>query len=294
MRAPVKLNRTFWPRALTALLPSATDPRVLAGAGITESEFTDAVSTLRFGRTYKTTRESRFPRTIGYLASRRYAAPPVMLDVGASDGVTSLDVMNALRHARYYVTDAHVNVFSCARGNRRYFYAANGECILVTDSAWIVYPDVQHAVPPFGAIARRWFVRAPKLESGAERITLINPRLRAMGADTVRVEQYNVLDRWPGENADIVIAANILNRGYFSGVDLDRAIDNLVAALSSGGRLVLIDNRATAGGFDESEQATVFRSCDGALEIEHRIGTGSEVEDLVPRQVPALTAEGAA
>jgi hypothetical protein len=91
-----------------------------------------------------------------------------------------------------------------------------------------------------------------------------------------------------------VIAANILNRGYFSGVDLDRAIGNLVAALSSGGRLVLIDNRATSGGFDESERATIFRSSDGALEIEHRIGAGSEVEDLVPRQVTALSAEGAA
>ena len=302
MRAPLKLNRAFWPRALTALLPSAADPRVLSDTRITEREFTDAVSTLRFGKTYKTTRKSRFPRTIGYLSSLRFETAPIILDVGASDGIASLDVMTAVRHARYYVTDAHVSVFACARGETRYFYSANGECILVSDPAWIVYPDVEGAIPPFGAIARRFFRRVLSLGPAAESIPLINPRLRTMPRGVLRIEQYDVLDPWPHEKADIVIAANILNRGYFSSASLSRALDNLVAALADGGRLALIENRpreahgtdpAQPESADEVEQATIFRSCDGRLEIEHRIGAGSEIEALAGARAPALV-EGAA
>src|SRR5688500_6777459 len=146
MRAPVKLNRSFWPRLLTHVLPSAADPRVLSGNGLTGDAFSDAVSTFKFGRTFKTTEKARFPQTVAILSSLKYETPPVVLDVGASDGITSLDVMKAVPFERYIVSDAHMTVFSSKHGSRTYYYAADRQCILIATDAWIVYQSTDEAV----------------------------------------------------------------------------------------------------------------------------------------------------
>jgi hypothetical protein len=274
VRAPIKLNRAFWPNALTALLPSATDPGVLSKSDLHEVEFSDAVSTLKFATTFKTTRKVRFPLSLRILSSLEFAGAPVVLDVGASDGITSLDIMQAVRFSRYYVTDKHLEVFIQAQGHKTYFYAPDAKCVLIASPAWIVYEDTVGALPPFGAMARRLFAMAPKLQPDAKRISLVSPALVREPSSRVRVQQYDIFERWPHERADLVVAANVLNLLYFSEERLLQAIDNLLHALRESGRLAVIDNR-------DMEKATVFRMSGGRLHVEHSVNGGTEIESLV-------------
>jgi len=89
MKLPIKLNKNFWPKAITTLLPSVDDPRVLLVGDIHGEKFTKAISVFKFGTTFKTTENLRYPTTIRELKSLEYAAPPIVLDIGASDGITS-------------------------------------------------------------------------------------------------------------------------------------------------------------------------------------------------------------
>ncbi|MCX6064370.1 MAG: hypothetical protein NT121_01230 [Chloroflexi bacterium] len=102
MRFPVKFNRSFW-RNIPKTLPSAADPRILCHGDVDEITFTRAVSTFKFGATFKSTQKARFPHSILELSHLEYGAKPIILDVGASDGSTSLDVMRAIPFEKYYV-----------------------------------------------------------------------------------------------------------------------------------------------------------------------------------------------
>lgn len=274
MRVPVKLNRAFWPRALARVLPSAADPRVLREHRLTPAEFTDAVSTFKFATTCKTTQKARFPRTLEHLARLEFMRLPTILDVGASDGSTSVDVMDAVPFNRYFVTDKHLEVTVSRRGRTAYFHAPDGKCVLIATPAWIVYDDTAGAWHPFGGIARRAFAAAPARSAGAEVVSLVNPAVKSRRQSDVRVEQYDIFEPWRGDKADLVVAANILNRVYFTEENLARAIRNLVDALCEDGRLAVIQN---SGG----EKATVFRLLNGRIAPEHSINGGTDIDALV-------------
>jgi hypothetical protein len=274
VRVPVKFNRAFWPRVVARMLPSAADPRVLLKDRLTPAEFTDAVSTFKFATTFKTTQKARFPRTLDYLARLQFARAPTILDVGASDGSTSLDVMDAVPFSRYFVTDKHLEVTVCRRGRTIYFHAPDGRCVLISKPAWVLYDDTAGAWPPLGAIARRAFATAGAPSAGAEVVSLVNPAVKSRPHGDVRVAPYDIFEPWRGDKADLVVAANILNRAYFTDENLARAIRNLVDALCEGGRLAVIQNRA-------AERATVFRVSNGRIAPEHSINGGTDIDALV-------------
>jgi hypothetical protein len=182
--------------------------------------------------------------------------------------------MKAVPFERYIVSDAHMTVFSSKRGSRTYYYAADRRCILIATEAWIVYQSTDEAFAPLGSIARALHSSAPELGADSQEITLINPALKAEMTAAVSTCEYDILQQWSRGKVDLVIAANILNRSYFSEDELIRAARNLVQALRGAGRLVVIENRDT-------EKATIFRVVVGDASVEHRLNGGSEIEHLI-------------
>ena len=59
---------------------------------------------------FKTTKQSRFPLTIKALQDIDLASDGIILDVGASDGVASLDAIRSLKYSQYFVTDLNTKV----------------------------------------------------------------------------------------------------------------------------------------------------------------------------------------
>jgi len=271
MRFPIKLNRAYWPRAGAFGVPSTWDPRDIC-ANVDSATFSRALSKIKFGTTFKTTCKARFPLSIAALSKGDSGASSVILDVGASDGTASLDVIRALDFDRYYVTDLNIDVFVTTSGGVTWFYDAKGRCILAVTDKWIIYNDCEGAIFPFGLMASRLIARAPGFSNHMRRVVLISPELLSCKSD-VRVERYDVMDDWQLEKADIVIAANILNRAYFADSSISLALRHLRDAMKPGGRLAIIDNRP-------DERSSIFRSVDGMLVVEDRINGGSDIESL--------------
>jgi len=108
------------------------------------------------------------------------------------------------------------------------------------------------------------------------------PKLINLRKDkAIIIEKYDVFEKWRHEKADLIIAANVLNRSYFSDNQIKKALLNIFNALNNLGRFVVVDNR-------ENEKATIFRMVNGVIEIEKDINNGTEIKEIALGMFPPL------
>ncbi len=280
MRRPVRLNRAVWPAVMNRLGRGIPDPRRLLDHDLAAGALTEILQRMKIGATYKTTRYDRFPETTRLLAKLPFATPPVVLDVGASDGSTALAVMRQLAFRKYYVTDMHIQAQARMTPHGMFLCDGAAKPWLYVNRGVVVFNDLAGARWPFRSIAARVFAdfdaaRWPDCRD----IFMVNPELASLRGQRVCIERYDVFEAWRHEPADLVVAANLLNRVYFSEAKLRVALGNLRAALREGGTLAVIENRSDATG--SREQASLFRRAGNRLRAQARVGAGSDIHDLV-------------
>lgn len=274
MKMPIGLNRSRVPTPLRRFLPDRVDPRLVLKYAIDDVAYTEAVSVFKIGTTFKTTEWERYPKTNRTLAQLRTAASPVVLDVGASDGSAALGLMEVIKFRRYYVTDRNLFVYAQPTGRGVLFSDSESRPVLYANDWIIVYANVEGAIWPLGRVSHRLISRAVAGAGKLTSVELLNPRLRAINDPRVVVQSYDVFTAWPNEKADIVVAANLFNRSYFSDAKIRAGLYNLRDALKDGGVLAVIENRA-------EEQATLFRLRGRRFVVETEVGSGSDICQLV-------------
>jgi hypothetical protein len=273
MRMPIKLNKSYWPKMMTNLLPSCEDPNLMFDGEICGEQFSKAISMFKFGTTNKTTKSRRFPATIAALRSINYHSPPTVLDVGASDGITSLHVIQNIDYNKFYVTDLNPEAFCDTRDGRCYFYDMHYKCILIVTKLFVIYSEFNDSIFPFNVAARYFFSKSQNTNNALRKIELINPELKKVAGNIV-IAKYDIFKKWMNEKVDLIIAANILNRDYFSETQILKAVNNLVCALNDGGRFVIVDSR-------KIEKATIFRVMNKRIISEKDINGGTEIKALI-------------
>lgn len=273
MRFPIKLNCATWPALLTRAIPSAIDPRSLCDTQVDGSEFSKIISIFKFGTTFKSTNKERFPLTIRELAALKFPTPPIILDVGASDGITSLDLIQALDFSEYFITDLHIEIFYKISGPNTWFFSENGKAILCVNRFFIIYPDFKNAVFPFGQLCQLTFRKAPCFLNNFDKISLINPTLRDHEDNRVKIIKHDLFNRWPHSKPNLIFAANIFNRAYFTDSELRLALNQMLDALKEMGRIAIVENRP-------NEKASIFKFDNGFINIEKQINGGTEIEDF--------------
>lgn len=259
MRTPLKLNKAGWPGWLCAVLPSMDDPRGLAQGASAQSaaDFSCLVSTIKLGGTWRTTQPKRHGRLEDELCRLLAGSRPSILDVGASDGSTSLDMIQRLGDdfSAYYVTDRFLEVTALASGGRVYVYGPGGEAIMAAGTRLVAYDDMDGADPLSRILAARLLAAAPPAGSGGSlRVSLIQPALESLARKDprIKIQPHDIFEPWPGPPLDLVKAANILNPCYFDQAGLEKALANLINALAPSGRLAVVDN-------DPQESYAIYR-----------------------------------
>ena len=256
--------------------------------------------------TYKTTYPGRLDSlneiVNGVLPPLR---PLEIMDVAVSSGVSTLEWMDCLRNSdidfRMTAGDLCVRAFLLSFGRLG--------SILVDDTGYPLQFDIfgmpirspprrRLAVlfpPLFASVhAMRWalplfftavFKRSAvdddatsvrRFGIGCRRTALISPQLLQQTSRTILDD--DLLSSEPfGNQFDVIRAANILNRSYFSDETLRVMISNLRARLKRRGMLIIC--RTHDDGFNHG---TIFRLNEAdELDVVCRIGDGSEVESLV-------------
>ena len=244
--------------------------------------------------TFKTTEPLRLARIdralVATLAAhgRRIGA---VLDLGISSGVTTLELMERLRGAGHAA-----DTIGTDRSVQARLVALPFGCraLVEADGHVLQYEVLGQAIRPWARRLDRWTgmaavralvdarLRGPATARASagegETVALLSPRLRRCDAfrwyeDDITRRNEAFVGRF-----DLVRAANLLNRHYFTPEALREAVANAIAYLSGPGAWLLV--LRTHGASDH--RGTLFRKTDaGGLEIVDRYGPGSEVEDLV-------------
>lgn len=287
MRVPFRLNRAGWPAVPLPRRICLPDPRnLLSAERIAAPEvFATQSSIFVLHGTTRTTRPGRHRQGDALLARALRGTSPVVLDVGAADGSTSLDLIAALggRFAAYYVTDRTLSLRARTDDlGRAFLYdAEDGSCVLVATPRWVVYPAVEVRAPWLRRVLPWLHGVIPPYDPAYPEVSLIQPRLREVARRDTRVivRAYNVFEPWDGPTPTVVKIANLLNRTFFSDARIRQATLNLFRALPRGGLLLVIDNRQVDG--RPVEKVSLFERGEDRFQHVESLNGGTEILDLV-------------
>ncbi|MGH8013272.1 MAG: hypothetical protein ACREQ4_12305 [Candidatus Binataceae bacterium] len=267
---------------MTHLSFAFDDPRPLAyeASELSPEQFSSAVSTLQFGVTFKTTFPGRHEHSNKLLLKLYRGAKPVILDVGASDGSTSGDLIQLLEgnFAQYFVADLNIAA-RCGRDHRGavYFQDVNGVCVLRASRRFLTYSNVSGAPLPLPFIARRMIAGSRRVTEWRD-VLLIQPELLKLAERDPRITitRYDMFTPWTGPCPEIIKVANLLNSKYFSDDQMRAALRVQCAQLAFNGRLLLVSED------DQMEKFSLFRKTPDGMRLEHTHAGGAKAARHVP------------
>lgn len=211
-----------------------------------------------------------------------------VLDLGASDGITTVELLNALRRAgvvgaRLRLADLTLTLQRYRAGALVEYRTARGEPVLAR-LGWLGLrlPRSPRRFDGLSSLLARLYlkltpVRRRLRETGT--ISLINPAARS--DPDLEAFELDVLARNDtligGFNG--IRASNVLNEENFPRDRLLRALGNLHAYLREGGYLLISRNQIGRGG--ETERGSVWQRRGSGLFPVEDFGGGSELAEVV-------------
>lgn len=258
-----------------------------------------ALEAALFGRlkmrngTFKRTAPRRFVEVEEALApaiAARADSVREVLDIGVSTGITTLELADWLADtgaaARITATDlfigAHVVTLAPGvtalvdAGGFPLEYAVAGRPV----RAWVRRLDYATGAAVPRLLARRWAGRraARLIADGDSRpLKMVSPRLLARPDIDVLDDDITATNPRFARRFDLVRAANVLNRTTLSEAALAEALRNVRRYVRGLGALLLITRTGEAG----DNAATLFELGTRGFTVIERVGSGSEIEDLV-------------
>lgn len=205
-------------------------------------DFREAMSSVYVGGTIKITGAGRHPGTDRLLIDTVDLRTAHIVDIGASDGSTSLELIQRLpTFAAYTIADLYLKLEAVDVGRRTVFLDPDGTPVLVAGPRFAAWPSLSSLVAVLYAPLLR-AARSPR--RGRREVLLLNPGVRRLMARDPRVttQVHDVFQPWAGEKPDVIKVANLLRRLYFTDEELNRALVALHGSLPEDGHLMLVDN----------------------------------------------------
>lgn len=280
MWLPIRLNKykfsNHWKIIFGNYLKD--DPRILTQSSsfngvINGKVFSKVVSELKFGTTFKTTSHYRHQLS-DEIMLKICLSHFLILDIGASDGVTSYNTITKLNNnfKTYFITDYNLYLSWANHKNTYYFFDPKSSCcVLVVNDFFIFYPQES---PIIAIFFKKNFFRLREQSKHNKEILLINPDVQKKITGKILIRSFDAFSEWNGEKMNIIKVANVLNLSYFSGVKIVEALKNIHSILLDGGYLLIIENRSV-------EQGGLYRKKANKFEFIELFGNGSDINHLI-------------
>lgn len=262
-----------------------------AQANISE-QFSQAVSNFRINGTYKKTKPNRLKQTEFELLAllAEIADKPIMLlDLGASDGVTTLELSKALEkqgllNFKIVLGDVSLALKRKSFGLFTEYLSENNEPVLVKCGILGLELSKHRHEQNYSVsrLAKSYlklnFLRQRMKQNGE--VSLLSPFV--LKSDKIAAEYINCLEQQTKftEKFNAVRAANVLNLSYFPNEQLIAAVSNINQMLKNKGVLLISRNEN-----EESENGSVWIKLDGKLVWHKDFGQGSEIKNLVNKLI---------
>ena len=216
-----------------------------------------ATSYLRAGNTVKTTGMARTRHAdMCVLTAASEKNDPRLLEVGVSDGISSLGLLNNStmfseikltdRFPRYYLKE---DLLSCK------IYDADG---------------VSHGMKVLGILFNTAGEKNNQCAniSSCKKVETINPKIKCVSSQDV-IHKFDIFNTVYEQKFDIIKCSNLLNLIYFGEKQIFNAIDNILKSLKIGGCLIISHNNSKYR--DEEAVLCARQIAEGQLEIYHQI-----------------------
>jgi hypothetical protein len=210
------------------------------------------------------------------------------LDIGASDGITTLDAVRTLRRAfggevQAFLADRNVWLLRYRRGPLVEYRAVDGEPIMARFGPLGIRLARQRRL---GENSRdplaRAYLRLARLRESMRldaRMSLVNPAAKSDPAIIVIEFDCGIYQESLKGTMSAVRASNVLNLGYFGLPELRRAVTNIHTYLREAGCLVISRNDDQLD--SEVENGSVWVREGGRFRWLQDFGAGSEIRSVV-------------
>ena len=264
-------------------------------AGPSADEVSDRFSLilhdLRMGGSWKRTNRGRLRRSEEMLCTH---LPPELrrklnfLDIGASDGITTLDAVRTLRRAfggevQAFLADRNVWLLRYRQGPLVEYRAVDGEPIMARLGPLGIRLARQRRLAENSrdplARAYLWLTRFRESMRLDARMSLVNPAAKSDPAIIVVEFDCCIYQESLKGTMSAVRASNVLNLGYFRLSELRRAVTNIHAYLREAGCLVISRNDDQPD--SEVENGSVWLREGGRFRWLQDFGAGSEIRSVV-------------
>lgn len=264
-----------------------------------EQEF--FASLMTSNKTYKTTFHRRFTDTDPLLLQelrQNGLQKPDILDIGVSSGISTVELFEVLRggglDAHIVATDLLVEALLVRVLPKCYVlidpdgFPLRFDLPFGTMKPWVVQSDygsgffiLRKTVNlAMTRLCRR--ILRDRRDGRITRVKLVTPRMLSCDDIVVCKDDIARYNATFANRFDMIRAANVLNKGYFSTDVLSAMLANIHRYLRSAGATLFVVRTHE----DNSNHGTLFRMGDDRkLRAVWRVGTGSEVEDNVLRSV---------
>lgn len=184
----------------------------------------------------------RHPEADALLLDHLDLTGSTIVDLGASDGSTSLDLIRRLpAFQAYVIADLHMNVAAIPVRRHTLLYDGNGECILIFSRRWVVWPQLSRIVR---LLYRPLLAAATYRAERRRTIPLVNPEVRSLMATDGRItcRVHDLFQPWVDQQPDVIKIANLLRFVYFDADAISCGLSALLAGLPEGGHLFMVEN----------------------------------------------------
>ena len=262
-----------------------------ADAARLSRDFSEVVSSIRIGRTHKLTRPNRLAGPTGALCDRLQSPARdtlQFLDVGASDGITTLEAVRMLearleRPVHACLIDPFVRLVRYRSGSTVEYRTPDQSPVMVrVGSIGLQLSSLDTARDPLSRSLGRWYLSRTAARQSMPvdaTISLVNPLVAA--DPSVTVLEWDVLRHDPAlvDRFHAVRASNVLNHSYFSTEQIERTLSHLHGYLRDGGWLLVSRSRVSGSG--EVDHGSIWRKEGVRFVRVHSFGAGAEIASLV-------------
>jgi hypothetical protein len=254
------------------------DPGVILDDEVTSRDFRRAMLSIHVGGTYKITHTGRHGFADDLLLRHLDLSSSHIVEMGASDGSTSVDLIRRLGNGfrTFTISDKYVELTAARVGRRIVLFDHDDHCVMVIGSRMVAWPEMSSTVH---ALYSRTISAAR--ERPRTTVPLLNPDARAIVRDDPRVtfRAHDVFEPWAGDAPDLVRAANVLRKLYFDDQQLVVALTAIHSSLAPGGHFQVIEHHRVA--LDIPPRSGLYRATPQGYEIVEETENRPEIADLV-------------
>jgi hypothetical protein len=256
------------------------------------NQFSRVLHDIRMAGAWKRTDRGRLRQTeemIGRHLAGRFRDKTELLDLGASDGITSLDALRSLQNriggeVRVVLADINLWLLRYRRGPVVEYRASNGEPVMVRVGrlGLRLSGSRRRLNERQDPLARAYlgllgFRRSMRFDA---RLSLVNPIVRSEKCIEIMELDCLIRDEALVGRFSAVRASNVLNLGYFTPPQVMQVVGHIHAYLQDGGCLIVSRNRDQEKG-REIEDGSIWLRNGAGFSWVADFGAGSEIRFVV-------------